>query len=92
MITGYNFCKSEIDVRFKKLYGRFFVYILKSKRKYVYIGCSSSIYYRLIQHKGTKNFDRVELFEFKNKNDSKITEKSFIKKYKPADNIQYLYR
>jgi len=82
--------RKDICVELKKVNGRIFNYILEFNKEIVYIGYSSSLYLRLIQHKGTKHFKTITLLEFNNKQTARLMEKTLIKKYRPIDNYQYL--
>ena len=82
--------RKDIGVKLKKVNGRIFNYILEFNKEIVYIGYSSNLYLRLVQHKGTKHFETITLIEFSNKQTARLMEKALIKKYRPIDNYQYL--
>ena len=82
--------RSVADLKLKKVNGRIFNYILEFNKEIVYIGYSSNLYLRLVQHKGTKYFETITLIEFSNKQTARLMEKTLIKKYRPIDNYQYL--
>ena len=82
--------RKDITSKLKKINDRIFNYILEFNKEIVYIGYSSSVYFRLVQHKGTKNFDTITLIEFSNKEIARFMEKTLIKKHKPKNNYQYL--
>jgi predicted GIY-YIG superfamily endonuclease len=82
--------RKDIGVKLKKVNGRIFNYILEFNKEIVYIGYSSNLYLRLVQHKGTKHFETITLIEFSNKQTARLMEKALIKKYKPIVNYQYL--
>ena len=81
--------KNQIGNILKNVNGFAFNYILESNNKIIYIGYSSSLYYRLMQHKGTKNFDKVYLIMFNTKKTAKQIEKKLIKSFNPINNYQY---
>ena len=82
--------RKDITTKLKKVNGRIFNYILEFNKEIVYIGYSSNVYFRLVQHKGTKHFETITLIEFSNKETARFMEKKLIKKHKPKDNYQYL--
>lgn len=82
--------KSDITHVLKRAWGYFFVYVLSDNDNIIYIGASSNIYNRLMQHKGQKIFDTVLLIELPTKEDLRAMEKKLIMKYEPKYNVQYL--
>ncbi len=72
------------------------IYALKKKKEIVYIGSSSNIYTRILEHKieGIKDFDTVSTIDLKFKNSGadtarKIFEMGIICKLKPKYNKIY---
>jgi predicted GIY-YIG superfamily endonuclease len=82
--------KNEITIRLNKIKGYYYNYILGFKNEIIYIGYSSNIYMRLLQHKYYKKFDKIILMEMTNKKSARLMERTLIKQYKPKDNYQYL--
>lgn len=81
---------NEITTRLKQVEGRAFNYVLKMKNEIVYIGYSSNLYYRLVQHKRYGNFDKIALIEYNNQKNARAMERALIKKFKPQKNVLYL--
>jgi hypothetical protein len=93
LIQGVNIVVSmdvnEINNSLKILKGFYYNYILCKNNNILYVGYSSNVYYRLVQHKNTKHFNKVILIELRNEHFARKLERDLINKIKPKSNYQF---
>jgi negative regulator of genetic competence, sporulation and motility len=78
--------RNEISSPLNKARGRYFVYILLKNEVVVYVGRTKNLLSRLQNHKYIKDFDRVFLMEYPDKDQLYKYEKVCISYYMPEYN------
>lgn len=80
--------KEDINVNLLNYQNKFFVYILIINKEFVYIGRTSNLYSRMLNHKHKKHFTDILLLEYDNYKETYEVETTLIKIYNPIYNVK----